>query len=72
MESRTTARVVVLIPPPVPPGDAPTNMSSVSRNWVDSERVVRSTVLKPAVLEETLRKKVPRSLSFHPRDQMPV
>ena len=47
----STAKVVVLMPPPVPPGLAPTNIRAIISSRPASERVVieRGTVLKPAV-----------------------
>jgi len=45
------AKVVVLMPPPVPPGLAPMNISTISSNSPASEKVAvdRGTVLNPAV-----------------------
>ena len=46
----TTANVVVLIPPPVPPGDAPINISMVRKNRENCVRLPVGRVLNPAVL----------------------
>ena len=45
------AKLVVLIPPPVPPGLAPMNISRIINSKPASERlsIERGTVLKPAV-----------------------
>ena len=57
-----TPKVEVLIPPPVPPGDAPTNMSRMNRKRVGWVRVAISTVLKPAVRVVTAWKREARIL----------
>ncbi len=49
---RMIAKVVVFIPPPVPPGDAPMNIRIIMRNMEFSLIWERSKVLKPAVLEK--------------------
>ena len=51
--ARSTAIVVVLIPPAVDPGLPPINIKRIIRNWLDSCMAVRSAVLKPAVLVVT-------------------
>ena len=48
-----TAKVVVLIPPAVDPGDPPIIIRMISKNLPDSVKTARSTVLNPAVLELT-------------------
>jgi len=45
-----TAKVVVLIPPPVEPGEAPINMSNIMKSMVAGLNLDMSTELKPAVL----------------------
>jgi hypothetical protein len=47
------AKVLVLMPPPVEPGDAPIHMSKITINVVGMFNDDVSTVLKPAVLEVT-------------------
>ncbi|KTE89970.1 hypothetical protein AT727_24880, partial [Desulfitobacterium hafniense] len=47
---KMTMIVVVLIPPPVEPGDAPINISSMDKTVPPSVNAAVSTVLKPAVL----------------------
>src|SRR5690606_35232653 len=49
-------KVVVLIPPPVETGEAPININAINSNKLIVLNEVRFTVLKPAVLEETLVK----------------
>ena len=44
-----TAAVVVLMPPPVEPGEAPTNMQIIIRNRLADDSRPMSQVLKPAV-----------------------
>src|SRR5690606_17964918 len=44
------AAVVVLIPPPVDPGDAPINIKTKKRNWVGAVSKSTDTVLNPADL----------------------
>ncbi len=56
-EPRLSSRakvVVVLIPPPVDPGEAPMNISSIAKSKPAWEKEEISTVLKPAVLVVTL------------------
>ena len=45
----STKKVVVLMPPPVDPGDAPINISSIMTSRPALLRVLKSTVQKPAV-----------------------
>jgi len=52
-----TPKEVVLIPPPVDPGDAPINISGIRKNKVPALKIVRSILLNPHVLTETLWKK---------------
>ncbi|EDP75895.1 hypothetical protein HG1285_06200 [Hydrogenivirga sp. 128-5-R1-1] len=59
------------MPPPVLPGEAPTNMRSMRRKREDSESRLISTVLKPAVLEDTLRNRVDVSLVFQSKAHTP-
>jgi hypothetical protein len=47
--TRTVPKVVVLIPPPVPPGDAPTNIRRMKTKSVTWCRDPISSVLNPAV-----------------------
>ena len=44
-ERRITEKVVVLIPPPVEPGDAPTNIRNIMKISTGCPRWVKSTVL---------------------------
>ena len=44
-----TAMVVTLMPPPVEPGAAPTNMRTIEKTLVESRMAYKSTELKPAV-----------------------
>ena len=48
-ENKSTASVVVFMPPAVEPGDPPMSMSITSTIWPTSLSAVRSMVLKPAV-----------------------
>lgn len=53
-ETRKTSinpKVVVLIPPPVPPGEAPTNISIISKKRPVVLIVPMSTVLNAVVVE---------------------
>jgi hypothetical protein len=54
---KATANVVVFIPPPVDPGEAPIHIRNIIRKMVGYPQSVMSTILKPAVLELTLPKK---------------
>ena len=47
--SRKVARVVVLKPPAVEPGEPPTSIRRIRSIWELPAKRVRSTVLKPAV-----------------------
>ncbi|MNL78872.1 hypothetical protein D3C87_2053600 [compost metagenome] len=42
------AKVVVLIPPPVDPGDAPMKIRMTMKNWVACRSAFTSRVLAPA------------------------
>lgn len=53
-DRKMAAKVVVLIPPPVPPGEAPININKRNINKVGVERIAKLVVLKPAVLTTTL------------------
>ena len=55
-----TVIVVIFMPPPVLPGAAPTSISRVCKNIPLSENLLKSTVLKPAVLGVTAVKKEAR------------
>jgi hypothetical protein len=46
-------KVVVFNPPPVEPGDAPTNIRNIELNIEESLKAALSMVLKPAVLVVT-------------------
>ena len=46
--------VVVFIPPPVEPGEAPINMSIINKKVEASFKSTNDIVLKPAVLTDTL------------------
>ena len=52
-ERRITEKVVVFIPPPVEPGEAPTNIRNIIRMSTGWPKCVKSTVLKPAVRHVT-------------------
>jgi len=52
-ERKITEKVVVFIPPPVDPGEAPTNIRNIIKISTGSPRCVKSTVLKPAVRQVT-------------------
>ena len=45
----STKKVVVLMPPPVDPGDAPTNINTIMTSRPALLKPLRSTVEKPAV-----------------------
>jgi hypothetical protein len=47
---KVTAKVVVLIPPPVEPGEAPTHIKKIIIRTVEGSNVPMSTLLNPAVL----------------------
>ena len=64
------AKVVVFIPPPVPPGEAPININITIINKVASFNVAILTVLKPAVLVVIDWKKLART--FVPPDIFPI
>ena len=53
VDATSTAKVVVLTPPPVEVGDAPINIMSIIKNMVGWVKEAKSTVLKPAVRKET-------------------
>ena len=63
INKKAVAKVVVLIPPPVDPGDAPINISEMSKNWDASVIELIFIVLNPAVLAEALWKKDDATLS---------
>ena len=46
----TATKVVVFIPPPVPPGDAPINIKKARKKMVATFKLAVLIVLKPAVL----------------------
>jgi len=48
-----TEKVLVLIPPPVPPGEAPINIRTIVKNIEDINNEDVGMVLKPAVLGAT-------------------
>ena len=52
-ERRITENVVVFIPPPVEPGDAPINMRNIIKISTGWPRCVKSTELNPAVRQVT-------------------
>ena len=54
-----TKNVLVFIPPPVEPGDAPINISIITTRSPADEKLPSGYVEKPAVLVEKLRKKAP-------------
>ena len=49
--AHNTDSVVVLMPPPVEPGQAPININMIIKKSVAEENLEISQVLKPAVLE---------------------
>ncbi|OQA75189.1 MAG: hypothetical protein BWY32_03381 [bacterium ADurb.Bin243] len=53
MDLKRMAVVVVLIPPPVPPGEAPMNINIMHTKIEGSRSLPLSIVLKPAVLKVT-------------------
>ena len=53
MVSTTTAKVVTFTPPPVEPGAAPMNCSTLIISFVMGPQAARSTVFMPAVRVET-------------------
>ena len=58
-----TKNVVVLIPPPVDPGDAPINISTQSTNSPALVKLPMGYVENPAVLADTLWKKAPSQVT---------
>ena len=52
-ERRITEKVVVLIPPPVEPGEAPINIRNIMKISTGWPRCEKSTELKPAVRQVT-------------------
>jgi hypothetical protein len=52
-DRRITEKVVVLIPPPVDPGEAPTNIRNIMKIRIGCPKRVKSTVLYPAVRHVT-------------------
>ena len=56
VEISSTARVVVLMPPAVPPGLPPTNIRTMLSSLLFSHSISFATVLKPAVRGVTLQK----------------
>src|SRR5690554_1898863 len=56
---KSTNVVVVLIPPPVDPGEAPININIISINNPPLVNPDTEYVLNPAVLADTLKKKAP-------------
>src|SRR5712692_9565545 len=52
IDAQMIPKVVVLIPPPVPPGDAPIIISRISKYSVGVATRLISMVLNPAVLAE--------------------
>ena len=69
VKSTSTARVVVLIPPPQEPGDAPINIRNRKNARVELFNDAMSTVLNPAVRQVTDWKKEIRIHSLH---ELPV
>ena len=59
-----TPIVHVFIPPPVEPGDAPINISSITNTSVATLKSPTGRVLKPAVLGVTEWKAAPSIFSF--------
>lgn len=59
-----TKKVVVLIPPPVEPGDAPINMIIINKIIVGTVNRVMSIMLKPAVLPEIVWNKIVPNFSI--------
>ena len=57
MAAAATATVLVFIPPPVDPGDAPISIRTMVVSSAASDKLPESKVLSPAVLQETERKK---------------
>ena len=53
VEAKSTAKVVVLTPPPVDVGDAPINIMPIMKNKVAFFKDAKSMVLKPAVRKDT-------------------
>ena len=53
VEAKSTAKVVVLTPPPVDVGDAPINIMPIMKNKVALFKDAKSMVLKPAVRKDT-------------------
>jgi hypothetical protein len=51
--AKNTAAVVVLMPPPQEPGEAPMNMRIMKKKRVAFDNRLKFTVLKPAVLAVT-------------------
>ena len=51
---RISPSVVVFIPPPVEPGEAPINIKIINKSEVDLFRPKIEIVLNPAVLVDTL------------------
>jgi hypothetical protein len=73
---RITAKVVVFIPPPVEPGDAPTYIRKIKNTSTGTESALISTELNPAVRVETEWKNAviifprglyPSTIEFHSR-----
>lgn len=52
-ERKITEKVVVFIPPPVDPGEAPINIRNIIKISTGNPRLVKSTVLNPAVRQLT-------------------
>lgn len=61
--SRSTARVVTLIPPAVEPGHPPINIRMMVRSWLLSVSLPTSIVLKPAVLGVTAQNRAFKTAS---------
>jgi hypothetical protein len=66
----SNAKVLVLTPPPVLAGEAPTNMKIMVINRLRSVNDAVSTVLKPAVRGVTARKYEARMRSVHEKSVM--
>ena len=58
-----TKKVVVLIPPPVEPGEAPMKMMIMKMRREGMERASKSTILKPAVRPATIWKRAEKNFS---------
>ena len=64
ISSSSSVKLVVLIPPPVEPGEAPINIRIITTSRVELVNAPISTVLKPAVRGTTAWKKEARMEVF--------